>query len=603
MCLYYGLKHSSETTVEVNSMRLLDKMKKEVSSVAKMFTLVFSIERKGFLFVSIMCAVTSFMCPLMMGINYKIVKAIEVNFNGDFRSIVIMIAVLILTSAIFQVTKYSNLLLFEKMQIKVGTRLMNKVYLLVGDLKHSFFDYPDNTAKLQREVLFSQDSMLTQNIVHAISLICNVVSLILIFPVLYFAGIEVFFMILIVAIICNIFEFDEGYLRWEHQNIQGKKYNKIRKMGSYFYDKESIMEMRMLHSDNFIQKKWEQLNEAVFNEDYSFEKKINNRKFVYDIIRIVLNILPLFYISWKFGLGNVDIAIVFIVWQAQGQFNSTMASVFSEYKAVHYSVPYIDELCEFLEQRFETGCAAFSGSSSMVELKNVNFAYAEDNIILKNINVKILPGEKIAIIGSNGAGKTTLVKVLANLYEATSGNVFYGFDKSEAGAVWQDYVKFELSLAESIGLGDVCKINDRQVLSDVCGTVGIDMKAISLDDMIGRSFDPEGKIPSGGQWQKIAIARAVFGSKSFLFMDEPTAALDPISEVKLYSEIKHTFNDKTVVFVSHRVGFANLADRILFVNEGEIVEDGSHKELMKKKGYYYKFYNEQLKWYKEVETI
>lgn len=282
-------------------MRLLDKMKKEVSSVAKMFTLVFSIERKGFLFVSIMCAVTSFMCPLMMGINYKIVKAIEVNFNGNFRSIVIMIAVLILTSAIFQVTKYSNLLLFEKMQIKVGTRLMNKVYLLVGDLKHSFFDYPDNTAKLQREVLFSQDSMLTQNIVHAISLICNVVSLILIFPVLYFAGIEVFFMILIVAIICNIFEFDEGYLRWEHQNIQGKKYNKIRKMGSYFYDKESIMEMRMLHSDNFIQKKWEQLNEAVFNEDYSFEKKINNRKFVYDIIRIVLNILPLFYISWKFG--------------------------------------------------------------------------------------------------------------------------------------------------------------------------------------------------------------------------------------------------------------------------------------------------------------
>ena len=271
-------------------MRLLDKMKKEVSSVAKMFTLVFSIERKGFLFVSIMCAVTSFMCPLMMGINYKIVKAIEVNFNGDFRSIVIMIAVLILTSAIFQVTKYSNLLLFEKMQIKVGTRLMNKVYLLVGDLKHSFFDYPDNTAKLQREVLFSQDSMLTQNIVHAISLICNVVSLILIFPVLYFAGIEVFFMILIVAIICNIFEFDEGYLRWEHQNIQGKKYNKIRKMGSYFYDKESIMEMRMLHSDNFIQKKWEQLNEAVFNEDYSFEKKINNRKFVYDIILHIMEI-------------------------------------------------------------------------------------------------------------------------------------------------------------------------------------------------------------------------------------------------------------------------------------------------------------------------
>lgn len=579
----------------------LNKIKKEFSSIAKMVSLVISIEKKDCIYVVLICTVTSLMCPLMIGINYEIVKAVEEDYSGSFAPIIRLIAAFILTSAIFQVTRYSNLLLFEKMQIRVGTRLMKRVYTLVGDLKHRYFDDPDNVAALERKVLFSQDSMLTQNVVHAVSLVSNVVSLILIFPVIYLAGVEVFLMIFAVAVFCNMFEFDEGSMRWEHQNRLGKVHNKVKKMGAYFHDRETVMEMRMLRSDRFLQKKWEDLNEAVYKEDFQFEQQLNDRKLVFDIIRIVLNILPLFYISWKFGSGNIDIAVVFAVWQTQDQLNRRMTSVFAELKAVHYAVPYIDELCAFLEQHSRAVCEPSEKSSFMVEMKNADFAYTADKNILKNINIKISPGEKIAIVGLNGAGKTTLVKVLANLYESASGEVIYGFDRSETGAVWQDYVKFELSLAESIGLGDVSRIDDRKELSDICRMLGIDLEAVSPEDIIGRSFDPEGKIPSGGQWQKIAIARAVFGSKSFIYMDEPTASLDPFSEVKLYSEIKQTFSDKTVVFVSHRVGFANLADRILFVKDGEIVEDGSHKELMRKKGYYFNFYNEQLKWYKEVD--
>ena len=584
-------------------MKLLSNMKREISSIKKMFDFVYTIGKKECFFVALICAFTSFMYPLLLEFNYKIINTIETNFSGDFKAIIILIIAIILASAIFQITKYSNLLLFEKMQIRVGTKLMSKVYSLVGSLKHSYFDDPDNIAKLKREVMFSQDSMLTQNVVHAISLICNAISLVLIFPVVYRAGVEVFIMIFVVAIVCNLFEFDEGYLRWEHQNGQEKKYIKRDKMRSYFYNKESIMEMRMLRSDKFMQKNWEKMNEAVYKEDFLFEKKLDNRRLLFDVLRIVLNIMPLFYVSWKFGLGNVDIAIVFMVWQTQGQFNSIMASVFSEFKAVHYSVPYIDELCEFLENHVKSDDKNPNKNNIMIELKNVDFAYAANNKVLKNINLKILPGEKIAIIGPNGAGKTTLVKILANLYEPTSGEVVYGFDKLEVGAVWQDYVKFELSLKESIGLGDISKIDDRKQLLKICDMMGINIKDMDLDDIIGRSFDSEGKIPSDGQWQKIAIARAVFGDKLFLYMDEPTASIRQISEVNLYSEIKKAFGDKTVVFVSHRVGFANLAERILFVNDGEIVEDGSHKELMEKKGFYYNFYNEQLKWYEGVKEI
>ena len=427
-------------------MKLLNGVRKEISSIRKMFKFVYSIGKKECFFVALICAFTSFMYPLLLEFNYKIIKTVETDFSGDFTAVVILILAIIFASAIFQITKYSNLLLFEKMQIKVGTELMGKVYSLVGNLKHSYFDNPDHTAKLQREVMFSQDSMLTQNVVHAISLSFNAVSLLLIFPVVYRAGAEVFMMILVVAIMCNLFEFDEGFLRWEHQNSQEKKYRKRDKMASYFYQKESIMEMRMLQSGGFIQKNWENMNEAVYKEDFLFEKKLENRRLLFDVLRVVLNTIPLFYVAWNFGLGNVDIAIVFMVWQTQGQFNGIMASVFSEFKAVHYSVPYIDELCEFLESNAASGDENISRKDIMMELKNVDFAYGAKDKILKNVALKILPGEKIAIIGPNGAGKTTLVKLLAGLYEPTAGRAEYGFDRLQAGAVWQDFVKFELSL-------------------------------------------------------------------------------------------------------------------------------------------------------------
>lgn len=584
-------------------MIFIKKIKKEFSSIKKLFSFVLRNGKKECAFVLVICAFTAFMYPLLLEFNYNLIHIIESNDAGGFTTVIILIAAVILSSGIFRLTRCSNLLLFEKMQIKIGTGLMGNIYSLVGRIKHNYFDNPENVAKLKRIVLFSQDSMLTQNIVHFISLVCNAISLVLIFPVIYRAGAEVFFMIFIVAVIGNIFNFNEGNLRWEHQKKQEKKKIRRDKVKSYFYNKEAIMEMRMLHSNDFIQEMWENLNKETYKEDYLFEKKIENRKFVFDILQIVLNILPLLYVSWKFGTGNISIALVFLIWQTQGQFNGIMSAVFSEFKAVHYSIPYIDELCDFMMQDISREEKTQTDSKDIIELKDVSFSYTEGNPILKHINLKVSAGEKIAIIGSNGAGKTTLVKLLAGLYQPASGEMVWGVDEKELGAVWQDYVKFELMLSESVGLGDISKISETGPIMELCSKLGIDTEDISSDDIIGRSFDPEGKIPSEGQWQKIAIARAVYGDKTFLIMDEPTASLDPISEVTLYKQIKETFSDKTVIFVSHRAGFTNLADRILFVKDGSIAEDGNHQQLMKKKGCYYNFYKEQLKWYEGVDIV
>lgn len=580
---------------------MFNKIKKEISSILRMFSLVFKTGKKESFFVGLVCLITSLMHPLLLEFNYRILNQVENRMTDSMIQIVWMVLVTVVVSSIFQVTNFSNLLLFEKMQVNIGTKLMNKIFKTVKCIPHSFFDNPDNTAKLKRIVMFSQDSMLTQNVVHMISMFCNFLSLILIFPVVHRAGIEVFIMILLISVLSNLFNFDEGYLRWEHQDRQEKGNIVKEKFKSYFFDKDMILEMRMLNSYDHIQKKWQAIDAEMYEKDYAFEKNIEKRKLFFETCCLVLKMFPILYVSWKFSIGRLDIAIVFLIWQMQGQFNGIMESVFNEFKAVHYSVPYIDELCEFLLSNHQVKEHVENDKEPLIELKDVSFAYVGTDHILKNIDLSIHQGEKIAIIGPNGAGKTTLVKVLANLYQPSKGEIKYRIKKTDMGVVWQDYVKFELTLKESIGLGNVKKINDNDELQQLIDDLKLELGDIGLEDIIGRSFDSDGKIPSGGQWQKIAIARSMYGNKLLLYMDEPTASLDPVSEVQLYSNIKQLFSDKTVLFVSHRVGFANLADRIIVVNDGSIVEDGSHNELMKNKGFYYKFYTEQLKWYRKEQ--
>lgn len=579
-------------------MQVFRKIKQEIQAVSKMLSFIFKIGMKECIFAAIICIFTAFMYPLLLELNYTIVENIEKNSNYGLGHIIGLIVAVIFVSAIFQITNHSNLLLFEKMHIKVGTSLMRKIYTLASHIPHSDFDDPDKVADLNRIVLYSQDSMLTQNVVHVISMFCNMVSLILIFPVVYRAGAEVFFLILAAAFISNIFNFNEGVLRWKHRHQQEKNYIRRDKLKSVFFDKEAIMEMRMLSSKQFMQQRWFCNNEEIFKTDFEFDKKLESKKLLFNILRSLLKISPFIYITWKFGFGHLNIATVFLVWQVQEQFNRVMESVFFEFKAVHYSVPGIEELYGFfVSDDFCNHDESPKESAPIIALKNVSFGYTNDHYVLKNINLEIAPGEKVAIIGPNGAGKTTLVKLLTGLYEATEGKIERSFQRANEGSVWQDFVKFEFTLQESIGLGFVSQIQEESDILELCKKLEIDTNEFRLKDVLGRSFDPDGKIPSGGQWQKIAIARAVFGQKEVLYMDEPTASLDPLSEVNLYSEVKQIFNDKTVIFVSHRVGFANLADRIIVVDDNQIVEDGTHEQLMDKKGYYYHFYNEQVKWY------
>jgi len=249
--------------------------------------------------------------------------------------------------------------------------------------------------------------------------------------------------------------------------------------------------------------------------------------------------------------------------------------------------------------------------NGVISLQNVSFRYpnaAEDS--LKNINLTINPGETIAIVGENGSGKTTLVKLLTGLYKPTAGIVkIDGYDTNDASysslfknvsGVFQKYQHYALNLRENVAIanfdGESDQVKIERMLDE--NNVDWDNKDVfpkGLDTMLSRDFD--GVELSGGQWQRVAIARGFYRNSHTIVLDEPTAAIDPLEESAIYNKFVEIARDKTAIVITHRLGSAKIAERIIVMHEGEIVEIGDHDELVEYGGEYAQMYRVQSEWY------
>ena len=309
-----------------------------------------------------------------------------------------------------------------------------------------------------------------------------------------------------------------------------------------------------------------------------------------------------------------------------GMFMSIANSVFSLINLLSWSLPgygdalsknaeYMIDLDNFMNLEKEEGVLEEPSEEKVVlkslEFKNVSFKYPGDsNYVLKNLSFKIEKGKHYALVGTNGAGKTTIIKLIIGLYKDYEGEILInGISlkeytqneiKSLTSIVYQDFAKYNLSFKDNIALGDVRNIDDIDRVKDA-------IKYMELDDVVDKlenGLDSNlGKIKedgidlSGGQWQRIAIARSFISKSSLRILDEPTAALDPISENEIYNKFEKLSRGNTVIFISHRLASTKLADEIFVLDKGQIVEKGSFDELMDIKGIYSDMYESQRSWY------
>jgi ATP-binding cassette subfamily B protein len=279
---------------------------------------------------------------------------------------------------------------------------------------------------------------------------------------------------------------------------------------------------------------------------------------------------------------------------------------------VSRNIGTIGNFFKFLDVPERNASATKMDTTLGISTENVSFQYPESNHpSLSKINLNITSGETVALVGANGAGKTTLVKLLMGIYTPTSGHVWIGgvdtrtspaqICNNNMSAVFQNYQRYKLTLADNICISDYDAENDNAFISDAMEKaecqIDPDKLPSGLSTMLSRDFD--GVDLSGGEWQRVAIARGFYRKHQLIFLDEPTAAIDPVEETKLYKTFAQIVKDKTAVIVTHRLGSAKLADRIVVMDGGQIVEQGTHDELMNLPGQYAKMYFEQAKWYKK----
>lgn len=246
-----------------------------------------------------------------------------------------------------------------------------------------------------------------------------------------------------------------------------------------------------------------------------------------------------------------------------------------------------------------------------ISAKAVSFAYpGHERHVVRDISLDIKPGERIAIVGENGAGKTTLVRLLAGLYLPLRGDVRLDgvstYDPDAAGfrpriaAVFQDFMTYQLTARESVAISRSGHMGDDEEIINTLEQAGIGALITSLPDgldtYLGRQFGERDL--SGGQWQRVALARAFFRDADLLILDEPTAALDPKAEQALFERFAHLIHNKTALMISHRLGIVRFADRIVVMEDGAIVEQGSHAELIARQGRYATMFAAQASWYR-----
>ena len=270
----------------------------------------------------------------------------------------------------------------------------------------------------------------------------------------------------------------------------------------------------------------------------------------------------------------------------------------------------VQNYLRFLQMPEREGAETKLSTEAGIDLRNVSFSYPGTKLkAIDNVSLIINKGETVVVVGENGSGKTTLVRLITGLYLPDEGDILYGEANTKTvsvfslfkniSAVFQKYQRYQMTLRENIGISDVDDTMNDVELEKISIQAGIEKNDSSFtngyDTMLSREFD--GVDLSGGQWQRVAIARSFFRSHQFIVLDEPTAAIDPIEETKIYNRFAEISKDKTAIIVTHRLGSVKLADKILVMKQGELVEQGTHDNLIAFDGEYARLYKSQEQWY------
>lgn len=385
------------------------------------------------------------------------------------------------------------------------------------------------------------------------------------------------------------------------------------RMGEYqqnlFADKDAAYEIKIFRAKDYILGMWYETMDKVMKRSNRIQRELIQAEAIADLLKIAYAAFSVAALTAAFLAGKIGLGVLVSVLQSVERLFSSMENV-SQSAArlgeVTYEISYLREFSGLPEETGRGEETVEKGGEILFD--HVSFRYpGTDREILRDVSFRIKSGEKVALVGVNGAGKSTVVKLLCGLYQPDSGRITIGGKdirtlsrkaiRQYLAAVFQDFGAYQLTLRENIAFGDLDKIGeDDRLLEALSQADSGELSGMGLETNLGKLAE-DGVDISRGQWQRIAIARAFLSQAEFVVLDEPTASLDPIAESRVYQSFGEVLERKGAIVISHRLASARMAERILVLEGGEVVESGSHEELMENGGLYAAMYEEQSGWY------
>ena len=380
---------------------------------------------------------------------------------------------------------------------------------------------------------------------------------------------------------------------------------------------ETAKEVKIFNLNRFFIERFRTLSQKFFEAN----RKLAGRRALWGTLLAALGTLGYYvaygYIAWRTVRGDFSIGDLTFLAGSFRRLRQLLESLLTGFSQVASQALYLDDLYSFFEvqpkiRSIPDALPVPDPIRSGFVFDNVGFRYeGAERWALRGLSFELHAGEVLALVGENGAGKTTLVKLLARLYDPDEGRILLdgrdlkdydlGDLRANIGVIFQDYVRYHLTAAENIGVGQIDAMDDLTRIQRAAHKGMADEVVASLgkgyDQVIGRRFK-DGVDLSGGQWQKIAIARAYMRDAQVMILDEPTAALDARSEFEVFERFKELSDNKTAVLISHRFSSVRMADRILVLADGKVEASGTHAQLMAQRGRYAELFELQAAGYR-----
>ncbi len=532
---------------------------------------------------------------------------------------------------LYAIAIYVVIILFINL---INTYLSNKSMLLGEDftktikreighlvMKSQFYDvespdYQDIIQMANNATNLIQTINIFQNIISSIITIASLLFIIAKLDLIFIGLVTITLIVKIIFVYKNI-----GYIK--KLRAREAKNNRV-----YYYLYQTYLseggakEIRLNNLQNWFTKYIWDCRQDMLDFQFHSMKRYSSYNIITSLVLALQSLIVLIMLANKYINNSISIADVTMYFTAIttlttslstltekiGEFNQQALNVV-DYKKIECLAKNTDKSngLDFLEE--------FNSEQIEIEFKNVSFSYPNnEKKVLDNISIKILNKEKLVIVGPNGAGKTTFVKLLCKFYKPTEGKItINGIDiwnisnkkyYEMISAVFQDFNNFSFSLKENIAMTeDVDSDKLFKTIKDTGLTDCVTMLPNGIDTFISKNFDSNGIELSGGQNQKVAIARSIYKDAKLLILDEPTASLDPKAESEIYHNFFNISKNKTAIFISHRLAASTVADNIAVFKDGKIIEYGPHEVLLEKKGLYSEMYLKQKKAYADEKII